>query len=371
MPEAFTLLEDTIKEYVKDLDGDEYHPFIENFHQQFGNMAYRNQDMAKAKSSFEKVVGAKERLHGSKAKEVIGPLMQLQHMISGSGEVEESILTSTKAFDLLNHVMSEADNKLVMSSGSLTAKEKEKIEKEIAMYQKYKLDVIFNLHNLHRLAKKYDKALFYAKEHTKINLEIFKKEHKCYAYALMLEAQCMTHFPNLDHQETLKLINEALQIQLRIGQGKMVDPFLARIYEEKGHILRLLGGGVPAGDDGQKPQGEVPVYNDYNVRALRSFNSAYAIMTQSGEDQRQELLVKMIQELSQNPLISDQLKDGKFDTEYLTTKQVSDLEPSGNAESEALEKTEDDEGLDAVTITVCVSIAVIGVAGLIGYMKQR
>tara|TARA_B110000305_G_C18908368_1_gene389533 strand:- start:28 stop:144 length:117 start_codon:yes stop_codon:yes gene_type:complete len=33
MPEAFTLLEDTIKEYVKDLDGDEYHPFIENFHQ--------------------------------------------------------------------------------------------------------------------------------------------------------------------------------------------------------------------------------------------------------------------------------------------------------------------------------------------------
>lgn len=64
----------------------------------------------------------------------------------------------------------------------------------------------------------------------------------------------------------------------------MIDPFLARIYEEKGHILRLLGGGVPAGDDGKfQEQGEVPVYNDFNVRALRSFNSAYAIMTQSGE----------------------------------------------------------------------------------------
>lgn len=175
-------------------------------------MAYRNQDLEKAKSSFEKVVGAKERLHGPKAKEVIGPLMQLQHMITGSGDVEESIVTSTKAFDVLNHVMSEQDNKLVMNSGSLTAKEKAKIENEIKMYQKYKLDVLFNLHNLHRLGKKYDKALFYAKEHTKINLEIFKKEHKCYAYALMLEAQCMTHFPNLDHLETLNLINEALQI---------------------------------------------------------------------------------------------------------------------------------------------------------------
>jgi len=50
------------------------------------------------------------------------------------------------------------------------------------------------------------------------------------------------------------------------------------------------------------------------------------------------------------------------------------LEPSGNAESEALEKTEDDsvedEGLDAVTITVCVSIAAIGVAGLVAYMRR-
>lgn len=136
--------------------------------------------------------------------------MQLQHMISGSGEVEKGIVLNTKAFDLLNTVVSEADNKLVMNSGSLSAKEKEKIENEIKMYQKYKLDVLFNLHNLHRLGKKYDKALFYAKEHTKINLEIFKREHKCYAYALMLEAQCMTHFPNLDHLETLNLINEAL-----------------------------------------------------------------------------------------------------------------------------------------------------------------
>lgn len=36
----------------------------------------------------------------------------------------------------------------------------------------------------------------------------------------------------------------------------------------------------------------------------------------------------MINELSQNPLISDQLKEGKFDTEYLTTKQKNDLEPT-------------------------------------------
>ena len=119
-------------------------------------------------------------------------------------------MTSTKAFDLLNHIIGEADTKLVMNSGSLNATDKAKLENDIKMYQKYKLDVVFNLHNLHRLSKKYDKALTYAKEHTKINLEIYKKEHKCYAYALMLEAQCMTHFPNLDQLETLNLINEAL-----------------------------------------------------------------------------------------------------------------------------------------------------------------
>lgn len=58
--------------------------------------------------------------------------------------------------------------------------------------------------------KDYEKGLHYAKEHTKINLEMFKREHKGYAYALMLEAQVMTLIPGSDQIESLRLINEAL-----------------------------------------------------------------------------------------------------------------------------------------------------------------
>lgn len=94
--------------------------------------------------------------------------------------------------------------------------------------------------------------------------EVYKKEHKCYAYALFLEVGVMKYFPNLDHTETLRYINEALQISIKIGQNKKLDPFLARLYEEKGHVLRMLGGAATQ-------------LNDHNVQALQSFNSAFAI----------------------------------------------------------------------------------------------
>jgi len=66
-------------------------------------------------------------------------------------------------------------------------------------------------------------------------------------------------------------------------------------------------------------------------------------------------------------LISDKLSEGKFDTEFLSTKQKNDLEPS---DAEALEKTDEDESLDMVTVSVCASIVVIGAAGLYAYMRR-
>jgi hypothetical protein len=54
----------------------------------------------------------------------------------------------------------------------------------------------------------------------------------------------MKLYPNLDHNETLRTINDAIEISLKIGQGKKLDSFLARLYEEKGHVLKMLGGDV-------------------------------------------------------------------------------------------------------------------------------
>ena len=54
----------------------------------------------------------------------------------------------------------------------------------------------------------------------------------------------MKCIPNINHNETLRLITEAVCITVRMGHGKKLDPFLARLYEEKGHVLRLLGCGV-------------------------------------------------------------------------------------------------------------------------------
>ena len=108
--------------------------------------------------------------------------------------------------------------------------------------------------------------MYYAKEHTRINIELYKKEHRCYVYALMLEAQCMMELPNLDQNDTLVVINESLKTMITLSKGKMLDPLLARLYEEKGFILKKL-----AGDDSKK-------FNDFNVQSLQCFNSSYALL---------------------------------------------------------------------------------------------
>ena len=58
----------------------------------------------------------------------------------------------------------------------------------------------------------------------------------------------------------MAVINEALQIHLKIGRNKKIDAFLGRIYEERGHVLRLLGGDIDESNIAQA--------NENNIKAL-------------------------------------------------------------------------------------------------------
>jgi metallophosphoesterase superfamily enzyme len=138
--------------------------------------------------------------------------MQLQHLasVSAGADKEYCIAQSQRAYDLISKVANEIDNNMIMNSGNHSAEEKAKLEQDLKVYNTYKLDVLFTLHNLHKINNDYVKALSIAKEHTLLNQQIYKKEHKCYAYALLLEAQCMSMIPNLDQHTTLQVINEAL-----------------------------------------------------------------------------------------------------------------------------------------------------------------
>lgn len=173
-------------------------------------------------------------------------MMQLQQMTAFLKSVnkETAIETSEKTLRLISKHLLELDNKLVMEGGSLGEKAKTVAKQDIDKLSKYKLDVLFTLHNLYIIHQDFVKALEYVKQHTQVTEEIFNRKHKSYAYALLLEAQCMSHLPNADHTETLTTINQALAIQVALCQNGKPDVFLARVYEEKGHVLRILAGDI-------------------------------------------------------------------------------------------------------------------------------
>ena len=307
-------------------------------------MYFKLQKTEKAQEAFERLLASKEQQYGPNSKELVGPMMQVQHMSSSGGDTKGSLEKSIKANKLIDHVVSELDNNLVMNSGSLELADKIKIEMEIKMFQKYKIDVLFTIHNLYKIEGNFSEALVYAKQHTAVNEQIYKKSHKCYAYALLLEAQCMSMLPNLDHTTTLATINEALQVQLRAGEGKIIDPFLGRIYEEKGHILKGMGG------------------TQNLVKALQAFNSAQAIMVKSGDNTRIELSERMIQELSMNKEVIANLTS-KFDTDFLTDVQKNEFE-EGPFEDEAEAET------DTQTTILIAAFGVIAI-GALTYLKFR
>ena len=63
---------------------------------------------------------------------------------------------SHRVYDLINKVCSDLDNNLVLNAGSLAGDEKKKIEGELETYQKYKLDVLFTLHNLYKIKEDFN-----------------------------------------------------------------------------------------------------------------------------------------------------------------------------------------------------------------------
>jgi hypothetical protein len=94
--------------------------------------------------------------------------MQLQHLASYSPltDRKECIKLSTRVETLLNKTINEIDNKLVLNAGDLDQKEKAKNEEELDKFNKFKLDVLFTIHNLYKLNNDYSEALEYAKKHT-------------------------------------------------------------------------------------------------------------------------------------------------------------------------------------------------------------
>ena len=71
-----------------------------------------------AQIAFEKLVKCKERLYGENSKELIAPIMQLQHTTSASNDIEKSLERSIRANELLNIVIQDLDNDLVLNSGN-------------------------------------------------------------------------------------------------------------------------------------------------------------------------------------------------------------------------------------------------------------
>ena len=150
---ALETLENTIEDYLRALDNNEKHPFLESLYQQVGNMCYKLGQREKAAEAFEKLVACKEDLYGKESKEIVGPLMQLQNMSSGTGNVDASMIVANRTLELLKKVSTHMDNEYIQQSGGMKDKEKAKVEKEIKMYNKYKLDVLFTIHNLHKIKK--------------------------------------------------------------------------------------------------------------------------------------------------------------------------------------------------------------------------
>ena len=76
-PKALELLETTTEEYIKTLDNDLQHPFLESFYQQIGNMSFKLKHAERAHKAFDRLVKCKEAQVGPDHKDLINPMMQL------------------------------------------------------------------------------------------------------------------------------------------------------------------------------------------------------------------------------------------------------------------------------------------------------
>ena len=113
---------------------------------------------------------------------------------------KEAISLSKRSLDILNKFTSQIEDKLIMQGGdtSYSSKDREADEKELKKFMRYKLDVLFTIHNMLKLENQYSEALTYAKQHSQVSLELFKKNSKPYAYSLLLEAIVMQRLVKMD-----------------------------------------------------------------------------------------------------------------------------------------------------------------------------
>lgn len=222
---------------------------------------------------------------------------------------------------MLDVAISQLDNNLVMNAGNLTEEERAKVTEEMNTYKKYKMDVCFILHNLYKHQNNYVLALDFCKEHSQINREIYKANSKFYAYALLLEALCMCKIEHLDKREALEILDQALQIQLNLNKGNIVEAFLGRLYEEKGHILKMMA-------DQAESQRDEELLVVYSTRALQCFNSAHAILAQFRDQlPRLEYVAKTVKELSKDKRVTRKLQVvGKFSTDFLDETAAQNLD---------------------------------------------
>lgn len=98
--------------------------------------------------------------------------MQLQQMVSfqKKEDKDEAISISLRTMDLITQTINEIDSNLIINASNFKDTEKKSQELEMEKLNKFKLDVLFTLHNLYKIAGDYTNALKYAKEHSKLNL---------------------------------------------------------------------------------------------------------------------------------------------------------------------------------------------------------
>jgi len=352
--QAIELIERVIEEYVAALDGDELHVYLANFYLQLGNVLMQSKLWQKAEAVHQKALRLKERNHPCSPKQLVVPLMQLQQLTAVQvRSVDESLKLSLRALEVVEGALSQADTSLVMNSGLLSEKERRQLERDLRSYQVYKVDVLFSVHNLCKISGDYASALAHAKLHSQSTLEVYKRSHRNYAYALMLEASCYSFLPSLDQMEAVELLAEAIRIQLELTEGQdKVDSFLARLYEEKGHALSHLA-------DEEETS---------SLKALQAFNTSRFILKKSGEQSRLEMVERMVEELRQNPLLCDRIENEP------SPYDLEDMSPAARSIVFGADFGESEEGAEgeASTATLMAALGLVSlcVGGAVLYFRK-
>ena len=161
----------------------------------------------------------------------------------------------------------------------------------------------------------------------------------------------------LDHNQSLKLINEALEKALDLDKREMKTKMLADMYFEKALILRELGGP------------NLILSNAFNVHAYQCFNSAYTIYAKQTDEkiikdckQHMDLCQSQIEALGENDFIRAKVSFyGKFDNDFLGLKKV---------ELRATTSFNKGPKDPFYWLRVAVAVAAVGMAGMV-YLNVR